>query len=115
LTGVQIHIPPFLLSYTENLTQDYVSGNTIMECLMLLVAYTENLTQDYVSGNTIMECLMLLVERFPQLKSRLFDTKDKLRRDLKIYLNKSHVHPREFSRPVKNGDELYIVGVIVGG
>lgn len=91
MTGVQIHIPPFLLPYTENLTQDYVSGNTIMECLMLLV------------------------ERFPQLKSRLFDTKDKLRRDLKIYLNKSHVHPREFSRPVKNGDELYIVGVIVGG
>ena len=58
---------------------------------------------------------MVLVERFPQLKSRLFDIEDKLRRDLKIYLNKSQVHPREFSRPVKVGDKLYIAGVIVGG
>ena len=91
LTGVQIHIPPFLRPYTENMAQDYVSGNTIMECLVLLV------------------------ERFPQLKSRLFDTKDKLRRELNIYLNKSQVHPSEFSRPVKNGDELYIAGIIVGG
>lgn len=91
MTGVQIHIPPFLLPYTENISQDYVAGSTIMECLMVLV------------------------ERFPQLKSRLFYTEDKVRRDLKIYLNKSQVYPREFSRPVKDGDELYIAGVIVGG
>ena len=91
MTGVQIHIPPFLLPFTENLSQDYVDAGTIMECLMVLV------------------------ERYPQLKSRVFDTGDKLRRDLKIYLNKSYVHPREFSRPVKDGDDLYIAGVIVGG
>ena len=91
MTGVQIHIPPFLQPYTENMAQDYVSGNTIIECLMLLV------------------------ERFPQLKSHLFDPKDKLRHDLNIFLNSSPVHPREFSRPVKNGDELYIASVIVGG
>ncbi|UCD29462.1 MAG: hypothetical protein JSV03_02975 [Planctomycetota bacterium] len=91
MTGVQIHIPPFLRSYTENMSQDYVGGSTIMECLMGLVG------------------------RFPQLESRLFDNKDHLRRDLKIYLNKSQIHPREFSRPVKDGDKLYIAGVIVGG
>jgi molybdopterin converting factor small subunit len=91
LTGVQIHIPSFLQ------------------------AYAENMSQAYAGGSTIMECLTILVERFPQLKSRLFTTEDKLRRELNIYLNKSQVYPREFSRPVKDGDKLYIAHVIVGG
>jgi hypothetical protein len=73
------------------------------------------MSRDYVDGSTIMECLTILVERFPQLKSRLFNTEDKVRRELNIYLNKSQVHPREFSRPVKEGDKLYIAHVIVGG
>ena len=82
MTGVQIHIPPFLLPYTDNMSQDYINGSTIMECLIALV------------------------ERYPQLKSRVFDTGDKLRRDLKVYLNKSYIHPRDFSRLVKDGDRL---------
>ena len=73
------------------------------------------MSQAYVGGSTIMECLTILVARFPQLKFRLFTTEDKLRRELNIYLNKSQVHPREFSRPVKDGDKLYIAHVIVGG
>ena len=91
MTGVQIHIPPFFQPYTENMSQDYVDGSTIMECLTMLV------------------------ERFPELKSRLFNTEDKVRRELIIYLNKSQVHPREFSRPVEDGDKLFIAHVIGGG
>ena len=91
MTGVQIHIPPFFQPYTENLSQDYVGGSTIMECLTMLV------------------------ERFPGLKSRLFNTEDKVRRELIIYLNNTQVHPREFSRPVEDGDKLFIAHVIGGG
>jgi hypothetical protein len=91
LTGVQIHIPPFFQPYTENMTQDYVGGSTIMECLTILV------------------------ERFPGLKSRLFNTEDRVRRELIIYLNKSQIHPNEFTRPVADGDELFIAHVISGG
>ena len=91
MTGVQIHIPSFLQLYTENVRQDYVDGSTIMECLTILA------------------------ERFPGLKSRLFNSEDKVRRELFIYLNKSQVHPHELSRPVTDGDKLYIAHVIAGG
>ena len=91
MTGVQIHIPPFLQSYTENMGQDYVGGETIMDCLRMLA------------------------EHFPRLKSRLFDPDDKLCGDLNIYHNESRVYPRELSRPVKDGDRLFIAHVIVGG
>ena len=91
MTGVQIHIPPFLQPYAEKTRQDYVNGGTIMECLKKLV------------------------ERFPSLRSQLFNTEDKLRRDLNIFLNDSRVHPHEFSHTVKEGDKLYIAHVIAGG
>ena len=91
MTGIQIHIPPFFQPYTENMSQDYVGGRTIIECLTMLV------------------------ERFPELKSRLFNTEDRVRRELIIYINKSQIHPNEFSRPVKDGDQLYIAHVISGG
>jgi molybdopterin synthase sulfur carrier subunit len=90
-SGVQIHIPPFLQSYTDNTSRDDVGGDTILECLRMLV------------------------EHFPQLKSRLFDSDDKLSGDLNIYHNDTRVYPRELSRPVKDGDRLFIAHVIVGG
>ena len=89
--GVEINIPPFFQPYTENISQDYVEGRTIIECLTMLV------------------------ERFPRLKSRLFNTEDNVRRELIIYLNKSQIHPNEFSRPVTDGDQLHIAHVISGG
>jgi molybdopterin converting factor small subunit len=91
LTGVQIQIPPFFQPYTENIRQDFVEGRTIIECLSMLV------------------------ERFPELKSRLFNSENRVRRELIIYLNKSQIHPDKFSRPVKDGDQLYIAHVISGG
>ena len=91
MTGVQIQIPPFFQPYTEFISRDYVNGSTILECLTMLV------------------------ERFPGLKSRLFNTEDNVRRELIIYLNKSQIHPNEFSRPVKDGDQIHIAHVISGG
>ena len=62
-----------------------------------------------------MDCLRMLADHFPQLKSRLFDPDGKLCGDLNIYHNESRVYPRELSRPVKDGDSLFIAHVIVGG
>lgn len=89
--GVQIFIPSFLQSYTENISQDTVSGDTIMACLTALV------------------------EHFPRLKAKLFDTDGKLRCGLNIFLNDSRVYPHNFSRKVQEGDKLYIAHVISGG
>ncbi len=91
MTGVEINIPSFLRHHTENESRDYVSGSTIGECLLELVG------------------------RFPRLKPRLFRAEGKLSRDLNIFLNGALVNPDELSRPVKEGDKLYIAHVIVGG
>ena len=91
LTSVEINIPSFLRQFTEGASSDHVSGRTIGECLMALGG------------------------RFPRLKPRLFQTKAKLSGDLNIYLNGVRVNPDELSRPVKEGDKLYIAHVIVGG
>lgn len=91
MTGVQIFIPPFLRSYTEETSRDCVNGVTIIECLRVLV------------------------ERFPRLKSQLFGTDDKLHHGLNIFLNDSRVYPHELSREVQEGDKLYIAHVISGG
>ena len=91
MTGVQIYIPPFLQSYSEKTSRDYVSGGTIMECLTALV------------------------ERFPRLKSQLFDIDDNLRPSLNLFLNDSRIPPHKLSHKVKEGDKLYIAHVISGG
>ena len=62
-----------------------------------------------------MECLTILVEHFPELKSRLFNSEDYVRRELIIYLNRSQIHPNEFSQSVKDGDQIHIAHVIGGG
>jgi len=91
LTGVRIYVPAFLQIYTENKRQHDMEGSTILECLTTLA------------------------ERFPALKSRLFNDDDKVRREFFIFLNKSQVHRDDFSQPLTDGDELYISHVIVGG
>ena len=91
LTGVEINIPSFLRKFTESASRDYVSGRTIGECMTALV------------------------DRFPRLKPRLFRAEGKLSRDLNIFLNGAYVNPDELSRPVKEGDKMYIAHVIVGG
>lgn len=73
------------------------------------------MSQDSVDGSTIMECLTMLIEHFPGLKSRLFNTEKNVRRELIIYLNKTQIHPNEFTRPVTDGDQLHIAHVISGG
>jgi molybdopterin synthase sulfur carrier subunit len=80
-----------------------------------LQLYTDKAGQDYIRGDTVRECLTALVESFPRLRPQVFDTDDRLRPNLIIYLNDSRVRPHEISRPVKEGDKLFIVHVIAGG
>jgi molybdopterin converting factor small subunit len=89
--GIEINIPSFLQHLTESVSRDYVNGSTIEECLIGLV------------------------DRYPRLKARLFRAEGRLSGDLNIYLNGTQVNSDELSRPVKEGDNLYIVHVIIGG
>jgi molybdopterin synthase sulfur carrier subunit len=88
---VRINIHPFLSQHTNN--QDVVE----------------------VNGRTVGQCLEQLVARFPKLRPWLFEKDGKLNRLVEIYVNMESSYPEELAKPVKDGDELYIVIIISGG
>ena len=71
--------------------------------------HTNNQQVAEVSGSTVGQCLEHLVEQFPGIKQWLFDKNGKLHSYLDIYVNGQSVYPEELTKPVKDGDELYIV------
>ncbi|MBI2850363.1 MAG: MoaD/ThiS family protein [Chloroflexi bacterium] len=68
-----------------------------------------------VSGSTVGQCLDQLVARFPAIKSWLFAKSGKLNNTVEIYVNSKSSYPEELAMPVKDGDELQIVTIIIGG
>lgn len=66
-------------------------------------------------GNTIGECFDDLVRRYPGIKDELFDKRGKLHGYVEIYLNNASAYPNELKRPVKDGDEIMVVVMAVGG
>ena len=68
-----------------------------------------------VNGNTVGQCLNDLVKQFPGIEKGLFGKDDKLLGFVDIYVNKESSYPEELAKPVKDGDELYITLIIVGG
>lgn len=68
-----------------------------------------------VDGRDVGHCLELLVERFPGLKTRLFDTGARLRDWIEVYVNQESCHPEGLARVVRDGDEIEIAETIAGG
>ena len=68
-----------------------------------------------VSGSTVGECLNRLVDQFPGVKESLFAKDGKLNHIVEIYVNLESSYPEELAKPVKDGDELHLVIIIVGG
>ena len=68
-----------------------------------------------VRGNTVGQCLDDLISRFPAIESWLFAKKDKLQKTVEIYVNAKSSYPEELAMPVKDGDELQVVMIIIGG
>ncbi len=68
-----------------------------------------------VNGSTVGECLNHLVKQFPRMEKMLFDKNGELFGYVGIYVNEEDAYPEELAKPVKDGDELYILYVIGGG
>ncbi|MFH1624858.1 MAG: MoaD/ThiS family protein [Pseudomonadota bacterium] len=68
-----------------------------------------------VNGNTVGECLKHLVQKFPGIKTGLFNKDGKLFDYVDLYVNEESAFPEELAKPVKDGDELHIVMMIAGG
>ena len=59
-------------------------------------------------------CLHELVERFPSIKSRLFDEQGQLKKYVELYMNNNKIDNR-LDFPMRDEDELRIYVVILGG
>ena len=80
-----------------------------------LYHYTNNQDMVEVDGATVGECLSNLVKQFPGIDKALFDKNGKLLGYIDIYVNKESAYPEELAKPVRDGDELYIIIAIAGG
>ena len=89
--SVQIDIPPLLRHLADGATTATVGGSTVGDCL-----------NDFV-------------RQYPRTKKWLFDKNGKLLRFAEIYVNKVTTYPDELPTPVKDGDEISKVDVLVGG
>jgi len=79
----------------------------------LLSRYTNNQRIVEVNGDTVDECLKHLEKQFSKLK--LFEKDGRLLSYLSIYINKELTSRKELDKPVKDGDEIYIMLMISGG
>lgn len=68
-----------------------------------------------VHGNTVGGCLKKLVELFPPIGNELLDKQGELFPHVDIRVNGHSTHPEGLAKPVKDGDELYILFLLGGG
>ncbi len=68
-----------------------------------------------VPGNTVGECINVLIQKYPPAKQLLLNDKGKLLNNVGIYVNKEMIKPDELKAPVKDGDEIYIISTLMGG
>ena len=65
-------------------------------------------------GQTVGQCLGALQDKFPGIRSRLFDEQGQLHKYVELFLNNRKISNR-LELPVKDEDELLILVVILGG
>ena len=68
-----------------------------------------------VDGTTVGECLKDLIKQFPDIKQVLFDQNGKFINYVNIYINMEDAFPDELAKSIKDGDELHILPIIMGG
>ena len=76
---------------------------------------TDNTEVIEVSASTVGECLSRLIAQFPSSEKMLFDKDGKLHSYVGIYINGEDAYPDELAKPLRDGDELYILYIIGGG
>ena len=82
----------------------------------LLRQYTSSRGIVEVNGNTVGECLDDLIRQYSGAKKQLFDRNGVLLVLIRVNNEETAIHHREgLSRPVTDGDELYLYLVLGGG
>jgi molybdopterin synthase sulfur carrier subunit len=78
-----------------------------------LRSYTRGATEVQVGGATLAEALTHLDEAFPGIRFRIIDELDRIRPHIRIFVARELV--RSLDVPVRDSDEIQIVGALSGG
>jgi molybdopterin converting factor small subunit len=68
-----------------------------------------------VGGGTVAECLKELAARYPRLKTKLFTGRGKLPKGTNIFINGENAYPEPLARKVRDGDNVLISYLVLGG
>jgi molybdopterin converting factor small subunit len=78
-----------------------------------LTSYTAGATRVPAAGATVDEVLKDLDARFPGLRFRVVDERDRVRRHMRIFVGREET--RSLGRALAAADELLIFGALSGG
>lgn len=81
----------------------------------VLQALIDGVSRINVNGDTVGECLTEMLEKYPQLKLKLFNKNGKLPNGISIFINGENAFPEPLSRPVRDGDKIFISHIVLGG
>lgn len=80
-----------------------------------LQTYTGDTEVVKVSGGTVEQCLKHLVSQCPEMEKVLFAKDGELFDYVSIYVNGEDIYPEQLAKPIRDGDELYILYIVGGG
>lgn len=78
-----------------------------------LIAYTGGVTWVEAEGDTVGAVMEDLDRRYPGLKFRVIDEQDRIRRHMRIFVDRDEA--RAISTPVRDGGEVLLFGALSGG
>jgi molybdopterin converting factor small subunit len=68
-----------------------------------------------ISAPSALECLQALVDQFPSMRQYVYDKEGKLQPFIMFFVNGEKLLTDEFTRPLKDGDELFVLLAFAGG
>jgi molybdopterin converting factor small subunit len=68
-----------------------------------------------VAGSDPLECLRVMVERYPAMRKWVYDKDGKVLGLMQFFVNGEKLLLSECTKPLKDGDELYIFFATGGG
>jgi hypothetical protein len=86
-----------------------------IELSSILSQYAENQSSFTVEGKTIGDCMHTALKKYPELGNVMLDQNGEIFPTYEIFLNGANSYPDTMSRPVKSGDKINIVLILLGG
>jgi molybdopterin converting factor small subunit len=81
----------------------------------LLMKYTNGQELLEVTGHSPVECLQNLVVRFPNIRRWVYNKQGELRPQVWFFVNGERINADDITRPLRDGDELFVLLALGGG